>query len=115
MGVMTMHRFIGFVRALRAVVSISIALIGFPVANASTSGSSPDRSTAMQSLHQQVQDIKPDVLKSTNMKAPNLATRVVERVKTFDFGAKEGLPAVTITYPIAFLPATWSIEVDRRR
>ena len=45
-------------------------------------------------------------LKSTNMKAPNLATRVVERVKTFDFGAKEGIPAVTIIYPIDFLPAS---------
>ena len=89
-----------------AVVESAIALIVVPVASASTSGSSPDRSTAMQSLHQQVQDIKPDVLKSTNMKAPNLATRVVERAKTFDFGAKEGIPAVTIIYPIAFLPAT---------
>jgi outer membrane biosynthesis protein TonB len=45
-------------------------------------------------------------LKSTNMKAPNLANQVVERVKTFDFGAKEGIPAVTIVYPIDFLPAT---------
>jgi hypothetical protein len=110
-----MHRAIGFVRAHCAVVAISIALIVFSVVSASASGSSPDRSTAMQSLDQQVQDIKPDVLKSTNMKAPNLATRVVERVKTFDFGAKEGIPAVTIIFPIAFLPATWSIEVDRRR
>jgi hypothetical protein len=31
---------------------------------------------------------------------------VVERVRTFDFGAKEGIPAVTIIYPIDFLPAT---------
>jgi hypothetical protein len=30
---------------------------------------------------------------------------VVERVKTFDFGAKE-VPAITILYPIDFLPAT---------
>jgi hypothetical protein len=59
---MTMHRAIGFVRAHCAVVAISIALIVFPVASASTSGSSPDRSTAMQSLDQQVQDIKSDVL-----------------------------------------------------
>jgi len=45
-------------------------------------------------------------LKSTNMKAPNLANQVVERVKTFDFGAKEGIPAVSIVYPIDFLPAS---------
>ena len=45
-------------------------------------------------------------LQSTDMKAPNLAARVVDRVSTFDFGAKEGIPAVTILYPIDFLPAT---------
>ena len=27
-------------------------------------------------------------------------------VKTFDFGAKDGIPAVTFVYPIDFLPAT---------
>ena len=32
------------------------------------------------------------------------STQVVERVKTFDFGAKE-VPAITIVYPIDFLPA----------
>ena len=45
-------------------------------------------------------------VKSTNMNSPNLADQVVERVKTFDFGAKEGIPAVSIVYPIDFLPAT---------
>lgn len=45
-------------------------------------------------------------LNSTDMKAPQLAAQVVERVKTFDFGAKEGIPAITILYPIDFLPAT---------
>ena len=45
-------------------------------------------------------------VKSTDMKAPELASRVVERVKTFDFGAKEGIPPVTIVYPIDFLPAS---------
>jgi hypothetical protein len=40
------------------------------------------------------------------MKAPQLASQVVERVKTFDFGAKPGIAAVTIVYPIDFLPAT---------
>jgi hypothetical protein len=45
-------------------------------------------------------------LKSTDMKAPQLSAQVVERVRTFDFGAKEGVPALTIFYPIDFLPAT---------
>jgi hypothetical protein len=44
-------------------------------------------------------------LKSTDMKSKTLAAQVVERVKTFDFGAKEGVPAITIVYPIDFLPA----------
>ncbi len=43
-------------------------------------------------------------LSSTDMKAPELVTQVVDRVKTFDFGAKE-VPAITIVYPIDFLPA----------
>jgi len=45
-------------------------------------------------------------LQSTDMKAPQLSAQVVERVKTFDFGAKEGVSALTILYPIDFLPAT---------
>ena len=45
-------------------------------------------------------------LKSTNMKSPTLSSQVVKRVKTFDFGAKEGISAITIAYPIDFLPAT---------
>lgn len=44
-------------------------------------------------------------LHSTSMDAPVLADQVVERVKTFDFGAKENIAAVTIIYPIDFLPA----------
>ena len=43
-------------------------------------------------------------LQSTDMNAPDLSAQVVDRVKTFDFGAKE-VPAVTIVYPIDFLPA----------
>jgi hypothetical protein len=43
-------------------------------------------------------------LQSTDMNAPDLSTQVVDRVKTFDFGAKE-VPAITIVYPIDFLPA----------
>jgi hypothetical protein len=45
-------------------------------------------------------------LQASDMKAPQLAAQVVERVGTFDFGAKEGIVAVTILYPIDFLPAT---------
>lgn len=44
-------------------------------------------------------------LKSTDMDAPALSKGVIERVETFDFGSKEGVPAVTIVYPIDFLPA----------
>jgi hypothetical protein len=39
------------------------------------------------------------------MKAPQLSAQVAERVRTFDFGAKEGIAAVSILYPIDFLPA----------
>ena len=44
-------------------------------------------------------------LQSSSMDAPALADQVVNRVKTFDFGAKEDIVAVTIVYPIDFLPA----------
>ncbi len=46
------------------------------------------------------------VLHGSDMDAPQLSAQVVERVKTFDFGAKDGIPAITILYPIDFLPAT---------
>jgi hypothetical protein len=42
-------------------------------------------------------------LRSSDMNAPTLADQVVSRVLGFDFGAKE-VPAVTILYPIDFLP-----------
>jgi hypothetical protein len=45
-------------------------------------------------------------LQSTDMNAQQLVAQVLERVRTFDFGAKEGIPAITILYPIDFLPAT---------
>jgi len=54
----------------------------------------PDGSVSLSELH------------STDMDAPQLAARVVDRVRTFDFGAKEGISTVTILYPIDFLPAT---------
>ena len=45
------------------------------------------------------------VMQSSDMDAPALAQQVVERVIGFDFGAKEDIVAVTIIYPIDFLPA----------
>ncbi|MDJ0759492.1 MAG: AgmX/PglI C-terminal domain-containing protein [Woeseiaceae bacterium] len=44
-------------------------------------------------------------LQSSDMEAPTLADQIVGRVKTFDFGAKEDIVAITIIYPIDFLPA----------
>jgi len=45
------------------------------------------------------------VLQSSDMNAPDLAAQVVARVKTINFGAKEGVQALTIVYPIDFLPS----------
>ena len=53
----------------------------------------PDGSVSLCELH------------STTMEAPLLADQVVNRVGTFDFGAKEDIVAITIIYPIDFLPA----------
>ena len=44
-------------------------------------------------------------LQSSTMDAPALAQQVVDRVKIIDFGAKEDIGAMTIVYPIDFLPA----------
>ena len=44
-------------------------------------------------------------LQSSDMDAPALAQQVVDRVSGFDFGAKDGIVAMTIIYPIDFLPA----------
>jgi len=46
------------------------------------------------------------ILQSSDMEAPTLADQVVERVLGFDFGAKDGIVAMTIIYPIDFLPAS---------
>jgi len=43
-------------------------------------------------------------LQSTDMNAPALVQQVLDRVRTFDFGAKD-VAAITIVYPIDFLPA----------
>jgi outer membrane biosynthesis protein TonB len=45
-------------------------------------------------------------VQSSDMDAPTLSAQVVGRVKGFDFGAKEGIPAISILYPIDFLPAS---------
>jgi hypothetical protein len=45
-------------------------------------------------------------LQSSDMDSPDLSAQVVGRVKTINFGAKDGVQAVTIVYPIDFLPAT---------
>ena len=44
-------------------------------------------------------------LQSSDMHAPDLAAQVVSRVREINFGAKEGVRALTIVYPIDFLPA----------
>ncbi len=44
-------------------------------------------------------------LQSTDMDAPILSQQIVDRVSNFDFGAKDGIGAMTIIYPIDFLPA----------
>jgi len=45
-------------------------------------------------------------VKSTDLASPALSKEVVDRVLKFNFGAKEGVPALTILYPIDFLPAS---------
>lgn len=45
------------------------------------------------------------ITQSSDMNAPMLAEQVVERVIGFDFGTKKDIVAVTIIYPIDFLPA----------
>ena len=44
-------------------------------------------------------------LQSSDMNAPELAEQVVNITRTINFGAKEGVQALTISYPIDFLPA----------
>jgi len=43
---------------------------------------------------------------SSDMDSAELDKKIADRVKKFNFGAKEGVPAITILYPIDFLPAT---------
>lgn len=45
-------------------------------------------------------------IKTTDLASPALSADIVDRVLKFNFGTKEGVPAVTILYPIDFLPAS---------
>jgi len=45
-------------------------------------------------------------VQSSDMNAPALSEQVVARIRNFDFGAKDGIVAMTIIYPIDFLPAS---------
>jgi outer membrane biosynthesis protein TonB len=42
---------------------------------------------------------------SSNMNAAEFSAQIVDRVRKFNFGPKEGVPKTTILYPIDFLPA----------
>jgi len=44
-------------------------------------------------------------VESCNMNAPEFSAQIVDRVRKFNFGAKDGVPKTTILYPIDFLPA----------
>jgi hypothetical protein len=44
-------------------------------------------------------------VESSNMNAAEFSTQIVDRVRKFNFGAKDGVPKTTILYPIDFLPA----------
>jgi len=44
-------------------------------------------------------------VESTDLASPELVARIVERIMKFNFGPKEGVLAMTILYPIDFLPA----------
>lgn len=43
---------------------------------------------------------------SSDMNSVELDKKITARVKRFNFGVKEGVPTITILYPIDFLPAT---------
>ncbi len=44
-------------------------------------------------------------VESTDLASPELVAKIVERIKRFNFGLKEGVQKITILYPIDFLPA----------
>jgi len=44
-------------------------------------------------------------VESTDLASPELVSKIVERIKRFNFGPKEGVSKLTILYPIDFLPS----------
>ena len=44
-------------------------------------------------------------VESTDLESPELVAKIVARIRRFNFGPKEGVPKMTILYPIDFLPA----------
>ena len=44
-------------------------------------------------------------VESTDLGSPELVAKILARIKRFNFGHKEGVPKITILYPIDFLPA----------
>jgi hypothetical protein len=50
-------------------------------------------------------------VESTELASPELADKIVERIKRFNFGPKDDVQRVTILYPIDFLP---SGEINER-
>jgi len=44
-------------------------------------------------------------VESTDLTSPELVSKIVERIKRFNFGPKEGVSKLTILYPIDFLPS----------
>jgi len=45
-------------------------------------------------------------VESTDLDSANLSEQILARVRSFNFGPKDGVPTVTILYPIDFLPAS---------
>ena len=45
------------------------------------------------------------MVESTELASPELVAMIVDRIKRFNFGPKEGVEKMTILYPIDFLPA----------
>lgn len=45
-------------------------------------------------------------VESTDLDSALLSTKIIERVKRFNFGVKKDVPTITILYPIDFLPAS---------
>lgn len=44
-------------------------------------------------------------VESTDLASPELVAKILERIKRFNFGPKEGVQTLTILYPIDFFPA----------